>query len=177
MKNYFVIAGPSEDPAGVSKAPSPVSAIRRIAETKSRWVSRDDDSGTYKREKSLFAAAGIKDRPQWQGFERTGSGMGLSLQVAGELRAYILSDIGTFLAFHERVDLKVLSHPAESLKNIYSILQLDPTRFARPIASSAADELERYLLDPSTQKRIGEFGRQRFGRSLFTPLHAEKLDP
>ena len=156
---------------------SPVSAIRQIVESKSRWVSRDDESGTHKREQTLFKAAGVDGRPEWQGFERTGSGMGLSLQVAGELRAYILSDIGTFLAFHERVDLKVLSHPAESLKNIYSILQLDPTRFARPIASSAADELERYLLDPSTQKRIGEFGRQRFGRPLFTPLHAEKLDP
>ena len=181
MENYFVIAGPSEDPAGISKAVSPVSAIQKIAESKSRWVSRDDDSGTHKREKSLFEAAGIDGPPQWQGFERTGSGMGLSLQVAGELRAYILSDIGTFLAFHKRIDLKALSHPAESLKNIYSILQLDPTRFARPIASSFAGELERYLLEPSTQKQIGQFGQQRFGRPLFTPLHTpphiEKLNP
>jgi len=177
MKNYFVIAGPSDDPAGISKADSPISAIRLIAENESRWVSRDDDSGTHKREKSLFATAGVDGHPQWQGFERTGSGMGLSLQVAGELRAYILSDIGTFLAFHERIDLKALSHPAESLKNIYSILQLDPTRFARPIASSAADELEGYLLEPSTQKRIGQFGQQRFGRPLFTRLHSKKRDP
>ena len=177
MENYFVIAGPAEDPAGIASAPSPIEAIRRIAESQAPWVSRDDDSGTHKREKSLFEAAGIETRSGWPGFERTGSGMGLSLQIAGELRAYILSDIGTFLAFHKRVDLKALSRPAESLKNIYSILQLDPTRFARPIANSTADELERYLVSPSTQDRIGRFGQERFGRALFTPRYANRNSP
>jgi len=172
MENFFVIAGPAEDPAQIASAPSPIEAIQRIARSKAHWVSRADDSGTHKREKSLFEAAGLKSKDDWDGFDRTGSGMGLSLQIAGEYRAYILSDIGTFLAFQKRIQLVALSKPAESLRNIYSILQLDPSNFDRPIATAEAKELEKFLLDDETQTRIGAFGVERFGRPLFTPLHA-----
>jgi tungstate transport system substrate-binding protein len=171
MQNFFVIVGPSEDSADVAGATSPVDAFRRIATSKSNWVSRADDSGTHKRERSLFEAAGIAADASWKGFDRTGSGMGLSLQVAGEHRAYILSDIGTFLAFQKRIDLVVLSKPAESLRNVYSILQLDSTRFERPISSDAAIALERFLVDSETQALISGYGQKRFGRPLFTPLH------
>jgi tungstate transport system substrate-binding protein len=171
MQNFFVIAGPPEDPADVAGADSPVDAIRRTVETESAWVSRADDSGTHKREKSLFEAAGIDADAERSGLDRTGSGMGLSLQVAGEHRAYILSDIGTFLAFQKRIDLVVLSKPAESLRNVYSVLQLDSSKFKRPLASAEADALERFLTDPKTQAVIARFGQERFGRPLFTLFH------
>jgi tungstate transport system substrate-binding protein len=176
MQNFFVIAGPAEDPADVAGSTSAVDALRRIAANRSNWVSRSDDSGTHKREKSLFESAGIAANASWKGFDRTGSGMGLSLQVAGEHRAYILSDIGTFLAFEKRIDLVILSRPDESLRNIYSILQLDSTRFDRPIASDAADTLEHFLIDTETQTLISHYGQKRFGRPLFTALF-EHTDP
>ena len=169
MENFFVIAGPASDPAGVASAATPEAAIQAIARAKACWVSRSDDSGTHKREKSLFQAAGLDPEANRQGLVQTGSGMGLSLQVAGERRCYILSDIGTFLAFEKRVDLEVLSKPAPSLRNIYSILQLDSARFERPLRSREAQALEGFLLDPTTQQKIGKFGRERFGRPLFTP--------
>lgn len=172
MQNYFVIVGPPEDPADVAGAASAVDALHRIASSRSNWVSRSDDSGTHKREKSLFEAAGTEEDASWKGFDRTGSGMGLSLQVAGEHRAYILSDIGTFLAFQERIDLVVLSKPADELLNVYSVLQLDRTRFKRPIASDAANSLERFLIHSETQSLIAHYGQKRFGRALFIPLHA-----
>jgi len=169
MENFFVIAGPESDPASIATASSPVEAIRRISSANAGWVSRSDDSGTHKREKSLFEAAGLSSDADWQGLVRTGSGMGLSLQVAGERRTYILSDIGTFLAFQKRIDLVALSKPAPSLRNTYSILQLDSNRFERPLHSAEAESLERFLLDATVGEQIGEFGRDRFGRSLFTP--------
>ncbi len=171
MENHFVIAGPSEDPADVAHANSPEEALERIARTKSPWVSRSDDSGTHKREKSLFVAAGLDPNRDWEGLVRTGAGMGLSLQVAGERRAYILSDIGTFLAFADRIDLVVLSKPDPALRNVYSILQLDPKRFETGIQSEKAEAFERFLLDTETQKQIGRHGLERFGRRLFRPLH------
>ena len=171
MQNFFVIAGPPEDPADVAGADSPVDAIRRIHETQSAWVSRADDSGTHKREKSLFEAAGIDPDAEWSGLDRTGSGMGLSLQVAGEHRAYILSDIGTFLAFQKRIDLVVLSKADDTLRNVYSVLQLDSSKFKRPLASVEADALERFLTEPRTQAVIARFGQARFGRPLFTLMH------
>lgn len=172
MENFFVIAGPAEDPAAAAKAASPEDAVRAIADAGAGWVSRADDSGTHKREKALFRAAGLDPDADRKGLVRTGGGMGLSLQVAGERRSYILSDIGTFLAFQARVDLVPLSKPGPSLRNTYSILQLDGDRFARPLHTREAEALEAYLLEPEVQEAIGAFGVEKFGRPLFTPRAA-----
>lgn len=174
MENYFVIAGPREDPAGVREAPSAVEAVRRIADAEAPWVSRDDDSGTHRRERALFVAAdpvgGPADGADWPGFARTGSGMGLSLQVAGERSAYILSDLGTWLAYRERTGLAALyDRPDPVLRNVYSLLRVDPARFPR-VAAEAANRLESFLLSPEVQRRIAGFGSERFGRPLFRPL-------
>ncbi|MFK7896744.1 MAG: substrate-binding domain-containing protein [Myxococcota bacterium] len=171
MENFFVIAGPAADPAKVAEAKSPEAAIAQIARKGARWVSRDDDSGTHKREKQLFEAAGLDPDGKWKGLARTGSGMGLSLQVAGERRAYILSDIGTFLAFKKRTGLVALSSPSASLRNTYSVLQLNPKRFDHALSTGAAEALEQYLLSEETQQIISKFGLERFGRTLFSPLH------
>lgn len=172
MENHFVLVGPKEDPAGVGKAKSPEDAFGRIFRLRPPFVSRADESGTHTKEKALFQAAGGDPAVRWPGYFQTGSGMGAALQVAGEKRAYILSDIGTFLAFRDRIDLVVLSKPAPALRNVYSILQLDPTRFERPIEIEGAKALERYLLSPAVQQQIRDFGVDRFGESLFVPLGA-----
>ena len=172
MENFFVIAGPTEDPARVREAASAPEALRRIAEAHAAYVSRGNDSGTHQRERALLAAAGLGAEARWEGFSSTGGGMGITLQVAGEKRAYILSDIGTFLAFRERTRLEALSKPEASLRNEYSILRPNPGLFpaGRQPASAAADRLEAFLVDPATQARIGLFGVDRFGRPLFTPI-------
>jgi len=172
MENYFVIAGPPEDPAGVRAARSPADAIRRIADASARFVSRSDDSGTHRREVALFAEAGLDPERDWPGLSRTGAGMGQTLQVAGEKRAYVLSDIGTFLAFRERIGLESLSQPAPSLRNVYSVLRIDPERLD-PLRAERAEAFEAFMLDSETQRRIAEFGVERFGRALFVPLHLE----
>ncbi len=170
MENHFVIAGPAADPAQVASSESPEDALRRIAESGAPFVSRDDDSGTHKREVALFAAAGLDPTESWEGFARTGTGMGLTLQVAGERRAYVLSDLGTFLAFQDRIGLVALSRPAPSLRNVYSVLRVDPERFRGRVHAEEAQRFSDYLLEADTQRRIGEFGRERFGRPLFTPI-------
>jgi tungstate transport system substrate-binding protein len=172
MENYFVIAGPAADPAGVAEAASPEDAFVRIAGVPAPYVSRGDDSGTHKREVALLTAAGLDPAGGWPGFTKTGSGMGLTLQVAGERRAYVLSDIGTFLAFQETTGLMVLSRPAPSLRNVYAVLRVSPERFPR-VRAEAAQRLEAFFLERSTQERIAGFGRERFGRPLFRPLLLE----
>ncbi len=168
-ENYFVIVGPPEDPAGVAAADSPEEAFRRIHAAAAPYVSRADDSGTHKREVALLEAAGLSGDGGWPGFARTGQGMGLTLMVAGERRAYTLSDIGTFLAFRERIALVSLSTPAPSLRNVYSVLRIDPERFERKIQAPGATRFADFLLEPDTGRRIAEFGRERFGRPLFRP--------
>ena len=177
MENYFVIAGPPEDPAGVRSADSPADAIRRIAAASAAFVSRGDDSGTHRREVALFKEAGLDPDARWPGFLSSGAGMGQTLQVAGEKRTYVLSDIGTFLAFQKRIELEVLSQPAPSLRNVYSVVRLDPERLD-PVRAERAAQFEAFLLAPDTQRRIAEFGTERFGRPLFRPLLLEpRLEP
>ncbi len=173
MENFFVIAGPPEDPAGVASATSAPDAYSRLARAEAAYVSRSDDSGTHKREVALMRAAGLDPDHPWKGVARTGSGMGLTLQVTGERRAYVLSDIATFLAFRERTGLVVHTGADPELRNVYSVLRIDPEPFAdrpRPVNATGAKQLEAFLLRPDTLRRIGEFGRERFGRSLFDPL-------
>jgi tungstate transport system substrate-binding protein len=177
MENHFVIAGPPEDPAGVRDAASAAAAFRRIAASESAYVSRGDDSGTHKRERALLRAAGLDPAGGWQGFQQTGTGMGLTLQVAGERRSYTLSDIGTFLAYRQRTGLEPLSRPDPELRNVYSVLRVNPERFEKPGSPESARLFEAFLLDADVQQRIGRYGVARFGRPLFRPLHAKSVDP
>jgi tungstate transport system substrate-binding protein len=172
MRNHFVIAGPAQDPAGVAEAGSPEQALQRIARAEAPFVSRGDDSGTHKREVALLSAAGLDAGGGWPGFARTGTGMGLTLQVAGERRAYVLSDLGTFLAFRDRIGLVALSRPSDSLENVYSVLRVDPQRFAGRVHGEEARHFADFLVGTEAQRLIGEFGRERFGRPLFIPIAA-----
>ncbi len=173
MENFFLIVGPPEDPARVRGAASAPEALRRIAAARAAYVSRGDDSGTHQRERALLESAGLEKDARWEGFVSTGTGMGITLQVAGEKRAYALSDIGSFLAFRERTGLAALSKEDESLRNEYSVLRPNPARFAPGrLQAAQADRFETFLFDPGTQVRVGSFGVERFGRALFTPTAA-----
>jgi tungstate transport system substrate-binding protein len=173
MENYFVLAGAPEDPAKLGDAPSVVDAFRRLAAAPAPYVSRGDDSGTHKKEVALLEAAGLDPQAGWKGFASTGSGMGLTLQIAGERRAYVLSDIGTYLAFRERIGLVVLSKPEPSLRNVYSVLQINGERFPGRIRTENAKALEAFLVSNEAPQRIARFGLERFGQPLFTPLLLE----
>jgi tungstate transport system substrate-binding protein len=177
MQNHFVIAGPPEDAADVAGADSPEQALQRIARAQAPFVSRGDDSGTHKREVALLRAAGLDPAGGWPGFTRTGTGMGLSLQVAGERRAYVLSDLGTFLAFRERIGLAELSRASDALRNVYSVLRVDPVRFAGRVHAEGAGLFADFLVGSEAQRLIGEFGRERFGRPLFTPIAGDESAP
>jgi len=177
MENFFVLAGPVDDPAGVAAAPTAAEAYRRMAKASARYISRGDDSGTHKRERALLAAAGLPETEAWPGFTQTGSGMGLTLQVAGQRRAYVLTDIGTFLAYREKIDLVSLSQPSPELRNVYSVSRVNPERAGARGNVAAAKAFADYLLEPETLARIAGFGVPRFGRPLFRPLEASGEAP
>lgn len=168
-QNFFVIAGPPEDPARAKGAASAVHAIQRIASARAPFATRGDESGTHQRERELFEQAGLPPDPSWPGVLRTGAGMGQTLQVAGEKRAYLLSDDATFRAFRERIDLVALTGPDPALLNVYSVSLVSPGRFEPGrIHEAEARALAAYLLEPATLERIGRFGAGA-GEPLFHP--------
>ena len=166
MENYFVLAGPAGDPAGVRTSAGVIEALGRIHSRQLPLVSRADDSGTHKREVALIREAGLDPDARWPGLTRTGSGMGISLQVAGQRNAYILSDMGTFLAFRDRTGLVALSRQEASLRNVYSVLTVNPDRFPR-VRVAEARRLATFFQSESARAIIREFGTLRFGRPLF----------
>ena len=105
LYNYFVLCGPSTDPAGVAAAASVLDAFAAIAEGKYTFISRGDTSGTHTKELALWPAdLGITaeaesfvDYIEW--YISAGAGMGDCLVMAEEMGAYILTDKATFLTF------------------------------------------------------------------------------
>ncbi|HET8627157.1 MAG TPA: substrate-binding domain-containing protein [Thermomicrobiales bacterium] len=167
MYNDFVLVGPPGDPAGVKGLPAATDALRRIAAAGSPFVSRGDNSGTQQLELKLWQQAGVSPRGRsW--YIESGSGMGQTLQIADQRRAYTLSDRGTYLAFKDRLDLAVLVEKDSGLLNVYHVILVNPQRFTA-VNAAGARAFADFLLAPDTQRLIGDFGRDRFGQPLFTP--------
>jgi tungstate transport system substrate-binding protein len=168
MHNEFLIVGPANDPAGIGGMTDAAAAFRRLAERRGPFVSRADNSGTEKRERILWDKAGIA-RPHGQPwYLESGQGMGATLQLASERRAYTLTDIGTYLAWRARVELVPLVQGDPELYNVYHVLELNPKNAPR-INIAGGRAFARFMVAPETQRLIGEFGKSRFGRSLFIP--------
>jgi tungstate transport system substrate-binding protein len=170
MYNDFVIIGPVNDPAGISTAMTATQAFARIAEagakSKAVFVSRGDRSGSHSRE--LLIWQGVDFDPQGAWYRTTGQGMGDTLTVANELLAYTLSDRGTYLARQDRLDLKVLMEGDSLLFNPYGVIAVNPERHTRVRYDLAIAFIE-YLTRYETQQRIGKFGVEKYGQSLFKP--------
>lgn len=166
MYNDFVIVGPRSDPAGVSKMSGTAAALRRIGEKKALWVSRGDDSGTHKKEKILWQSAGVKPEGKW--YRSLGQGMGATLRVADEMRAYTLTDRGSFLFFDARgkVALKVLVEGGKELLNPYGVMAVNPKRHPH-IKFDLAMKYVRFLTSDEGQRLIGDFRVK--GKKLFHP--------
>lgn len=168
MWNTFEILGPAADPAKIATATSGAAAMKLIAEAGAPFVSRGDDSGTHRREKSLLAKAGV-EKPSWSAYRSTGQGMGLTLTVANETGAYVLCDQGTRLGWRGELRLTPLVANLDDLKNRYAFVRIAKAK--HPTSDVAnADRLIAWFLSPETTRRIEAF--QVGGRPLFIPTGA-----
>lgn len=165
MRNVFVVVGPAHDPAGAAGS-DVVAALRSIAGAGSTFVSRADRSGTHFKEAALWALAGVAPQRAW--YRESGQGMSATLQIANELRAYTLTDVGTLLSHRYPLDLEVLVQGDTLLANPYHVVLANAARFPW-LNGAGARALRDYLLSVETQAAIAAFGRERFGRSLFEP--------
>ena len=166
MHNYFAIVGPLEDPAAVAGGTKASTALGKVAEAQALFMSRGDDSGTHKMERSLWEEVGLTPSGRW--YQETGQGMGATLRIASEKQAYTLTDSGTFLALRHTLDLEVMAQGDPSLLNLYSVMQVNPDRFPK-VNARGAEAFVTFLLSQPTQSTIEEFGMERFEEALFIP--------
>jgi tungstate transport system substrate-binding protein len=162
MRNNFVIVGPAEDPAAVSRAADATDAFRRIATGQSAFVSRGDESGTHQKELQLWEKSGSEHTGGW--YLESGQGMGETLAVAGQKAAYVLSDTASFKVMADRIPLKVLLEGDPFLTNPYSVI---PVKSARH--PSAALAIADWLTGERGQSAIRSFGVNLYGGRLFEP--------
>lgn len=165
MYNDFVIVGPKHDPARINGMQDPARALAKIARHKSLFVSRGDDSGTNKKERHLWDAAGIKPQGMW--YRQAGQGMGKVLQMSGELNGYTLTDRATWLAMRDKLPLSILVEGDPRLYNPYGIIAVNPERY--PDANYAgAMAMIHWITAKQGQQLIAQFRVQ--GEQLFTPM-------
>jgi tungstate transport system substrate-binding protein len=167
MHNDFIIVGPEDDPAGIQGMTSAAEALAAIYDGGATFVSRGDDSGTHKREVSLWEEAGLDPEGQsW--YEQSGQGMGATLQIANQKDAYTLSDRGTYLAQSKNLDLVVLVEGDPLLLNVYSVMEVNPERFGLVNGPGGAAFAE-FMVSERAQEMIRDFGVEEFGQPLFIP--------
>jgi tungstate transport system substrate-binding protein len=171
MYNDFVIIGPAEDPAKIKGLPKAVDALKRIAESQSRFVSRGDKSGTHVLEQGLWKQAGVEPKGAW--YIESGQGMGQTLGIANDRRAYTLTDRATFLAFQKRIDLPILVEKDRPLLNIYSVMDVNPANGPR-VNVAGGKAFAEFMLAPETQAVIKSFGMDKYGQALFVPIAGKK---
>ena len=164
MYNDFVVIGPEADPAGVAQAASATEALARIRDARAPFVSRGDDSGTHKKELSLWRAAGV-DEPQGGWYRAVGAGMGAALNSATGMDAYVLSDRASWLNFGNKGGLALLFSGDAALFNQYAFLPVNPEKHPHVKAERAAD-LESWLTGPRAKALID--GYRLNGERLFT---------
>ena len=120
MFNDFVLVGPTDDAAKVIESRNLIDAMRRIAASNARFISRGDQSGTHEREQQLWARAGVT--PGDGRLVVAGAAMGSTLRVASETAAYTLTDRATFEQLADSLKLKVVFEGGSLLLNTYAVI-------------------------------------------------------
>jgi tungstate transport system substrate-binding protein len=161
MYNDFILVGPQ-----LLESASIGETLEDIRKNGDKFVSRGDDSGTHKKELSIWAAAGIEPEGDW--YISAGKGMGDVLQMANELRGFTLTDRATYLSMQDALELEIVFEADALLLNEYGVIAVDPAK-NNEINNKGANAFIAWLLSSDTQEKIGEFGQDLYGQPLFFP--------
>jgi tungstate transport system substrate-binding protein len=154
MYNDFMIVGPSNDPAGIKGSKDVIGAMRKISDSKAKFISRGDNSGTDQMEKAYWKDAGT--RPQGAAYISAGLGMGEVLNMAAELQAYTLTDRATYGAYRAKTDLVVAVEGDKKMFNPYGIIAVNPAKY-KDINYKGAMQLIEWITSDEGQKIIAGF--------------------
>lgn len=90
----YVLCGPAEDPAGVSRCANLTAALSAVQRAECYFISRGDYSDVHMAERELWEQA-----PEGSWYFPADTGMGPCLIIAEEMGGYVLSDRLTYALF------------------------------------------------------------------------------
>ena len=169
MFNDFVIIGPANDPSGI-KGKSIKEALQLIKTRKGVFVSRGDNSGTHKKELSLWKSSNlpVPEKEKW--YIQTGQGMLATINVATERNGYSMSDRGTYIKYEANLKgnppLKILVEGDAVLLNQYSVIAINKKHCANA-RYDLTRQFIKWITGAEAQKMIKDF--KLLGKQLFTP--------
>lgn len=164
MYNDFVVIGPADDPATIADDETASEALQDIATAAAAFVSRGDDSGTHKKELSLWSDAGLDADGFGDWYNAVGAGMGAALNTASGMNAYILSDRASWLNFGNKGDLALLFAGDPVLFNQYAYLPVNPEKHPH-VQTELVNKLESWLVSDKAATLIN--GYTIDGETLF----------
>jgi tungstate transport system substrate-binding protein len=169
MYNDFVIIGPASDPAGI-KGKSIKDAFAMLKTEQAVFTSRGDNSGTHKKELSLWKAANlpVPEKESW--YVQTGQGMLTTINIAAERNGYTMTDRGTYIKYESNLKgnppLKILVEGDAVLLNQYSVIAIDKKHCAKAKYDTARQFIK-WITGAEAQQLIKDF--KLLGKPLFTP--------
>ena len=167
MYNDFIIVGPRQDPARLVGTKDILLALKKIADTKSLFASRGDDSGTHKKERQLWKQVGLDVSAQSASWYReTGAGMGATLNIATGMHAYTLTDRATWMAFGNKGNLEIMSEGDKRLFNQYGVILVNPRKH-RHVKARQGQRFIDWLTGVKGQAAIARYKLK--GKQLFFP--------
>ncbi len=167
MYNDFIIVGPPSDPAKIAGMKNAEVALKKIAAAKSIFASRGDNSGTHKKELSLWKGTG-SDPAAASGtwYRETGSGMGATLNAAVGMGAYSLTDRGTWISFKNKGDFRIVVEGDKTLFNQYGVILVNPKKH-RNVKADEGQAFIDWILSDEGQSAIASY--KLGGQQLFFP--------
>jgi len=166
MYNDFIIVGPENDPAGIKGSKDVLGAMKKIVDSKSKFISRGDNSGTDQMEKAYWKQVG--SQPQGPAYVSAGLGMGEVLNMAAELRAYTLTDRATYIAYRAKTGLQIAVEGDPKMFNPYGIIAVNPQKH-KEANYKGAMQLVEWITSPEGQSLIGSFKVD--GQQVFFPSY------
>ena len=163
MYNYFIVVGPKDGEHNATmKNMNAQDAFKYIKENNLPFISRGDNSGTHNKELALWEKSGVTS--EFYNYKEVGKGMGATLQMASEMEAYTLTDIGTYLATKENLDLEIVKDADNSLKNVYAMVTI--SELDKKV-EDMTNKLVEYYKSDKVQQQIKEYGVVKYGEPLF----------
>lgn len=168
MYNDFILVGPKDSDMRLpTQYKSDIlGAMKYIQENSIEFVSRGDDSGTHKKELSIWEKIGGEPSGDW--YISAGKGMGEVLQMADEMSAFTLTDRGTYLSMEDSLSLSIAVEKDKDLLNQYGVIKVNPERNPG-VHEKEAQAFVEWILSDEIQKLIGQYGVEEFGQALFVP--------
>lgn len=168
MYNDFIVLGATDDSAGIKEAAGDNAqvAFQKLYDDQVTFVSRADESGTHKKELTIWDKLGLEPAGDW--YIEAGAGMGDVITMTNEMQGYTITDRATWLNMSEGLDLIIVTEGDKDLFNQYGVIVVDPAKNDQ-INAEGALAFQNWILSAETQALIGEYGVAKYGAPLFTP--------